>query len=110
MGEWCIWEGEVWLIIRKMKNDVLLLASNDYKGYDGEGLAQSCTPILHWETIEGVLEKAGYQLEFVQSDTFKWRAHILSDFKQRDILSADFCDSRQEAVDLAVLELGKELK
>lgn len=67
-------------------------------------------PILEWEVIEGVLEKAGYVIEFIRNDTSELRAYILSDFKQRDILNADYCKSRLLAVYKAVIALGKELK
>jgi len=68
------------------------------------------TPILEWETIERVIKKAGYGIEFIQSDASEWRAHILSDFDHRDILNADYCKTRQLAVMKAVIELGKEMK
>lgn len=112
VGEWVVEKNKCYLVVDTRQNkhpgEIWINTPDIY----ATTLAKidELTPILHWETIEEILEKAGYAIEFVKSDTSQWRAHILSDFNHRDILSAHYCKSRLPAVYEAVIELGKELK
>lgn len=79
---------------------------------------QDCTPILPWETIEEILEGVGYRVS-----TRKHIGNIMEPVGYVECCIREFCSdvpldplvkcrgkSRQQAVMLAVIALGKEIK
>lgn len=70
------------------------------------------TPLLHWERIEEILEGMGYEVKTfdIQVKRRRWLSHIWKRGKLKDklVASVDNCKTRQEAVQKAVIELGKE--
>ena len=59
VGEWCIWEDKVRLIENVIRGNVWCVY-NELAVPTWEE-ANKVTPILPWETIEEILEKAGYE-------------------------------------------------
>ena len=122
VGEWCIIDGSISLIIgflddgrlevRRAKNTDPVYIRREHK---------ALTPILPWEEIERVLEEAGYRL-WVDRDWINQKYYCKIAFRDKklweegkqwnwDILvERREGKSRQEAVMKAVIELGKKLK
>ena len=118
VGEWCIHkEGGALQLISDTKqesNGSWLIKEESGQPQLYGVLAQSVTPILGWEEIERVLEKAGYFIEVrkeyqVKSNIKIW-CRIWSKTGYAYAAPLFFGESRQEAVYRAVIELGKELK
>ena len=89
-------------------SDCCIKEMMDRVGYDGNEFI----PILHWEEIERVLEKAGYIIKFMKNLSDKVEYTCFFNVADKDILDRPFrgdAKSRQKAIMLSVIELGKEL-
>ena len=81
-----------------------------------DSIKAKCTPILPWEEIMRIMEKAGYRMSNLIRDvvTDHWVVNFQKLEWQGPVLARDVCVGTgqllQEAVMLAVIELGKELK
>jgi len=116
VGEWCTKEDSLYLVtgywINKVTGNLSLLVHvNGYEIIELQG--RNCIPILEWEEIERVLEKAGYILsirddinpETVSKNGFQCTIEKGFDFP----IFSGYGKIRQSAVMKAVLELGKEI-
>jgi len=119
VGEWAIYE------LGTEVESVVLISdiggwNNDKPMIKGQAhLIRSYTPILEWETIEAVLEKAGYYLSIFEHtkegsswEKESWQVWICAK-KEKDRITPKWFSpnlSRREAVYRAVIELGKEIK
>ena len=115
VGEWCIWKENIEHIV-----DIDILSNDDFTLYfdyisdldcyfdfdNRRASVSKATPILEWQVIEEVLEKAGLKLKLRFTSQQEWFALIIGDRCE----VAGIGKSRQEAVMKAVLELGKEMK
>jgi len=99
VGEWCIRGIKTLGLISDVRGGQWLSIPH----YEHELHKDNVTPILEWEEIERVLEKAGYSLWESYSSRRRYTAGI-------NDKEATFGDSRQEAVMKAVIELAKEIK
>lgn len=112
VGEWCIYNEQPWLIIRVISNqitkgkDVVVIRT---QGEDFFTTMEYITPILDWEVIEGILEKAGYECNTTKSPFPKCRVYKMGIRATSDYLFTKQANSRQLAVMKAVIELGKEI-
>jgi len=116
VGEWCIEKGKCHLIVDVRENkhpgEIWINTSDIYATTLIK--IDELTPILPWETIENVLEKAGYYFtrgwEGIECENVLY-IQKEGDYQEKLQIEIDFrgC-SRQEAVMKAVLELGKESK
>ena len=107
VGEWCVWRKGI-VMIEKVYDDDSFRTNNQI------AKTKDSIPILEWEEIERVLEKAGYWLEEPirrEYGSEGTKCHCV--IKKRGYikpLGIAWGDTRKKAVDLAVIELGKELK
>lgn len=87
--------------------EIYLIDGSIHKGSAHYVKSNKCIPILPWETIEEILDKAGFWIKVSSYD-----GCYLG--KKEDAVSKAFihtkADKIQEAVMLAVIALGKELK
>ncbi len=100
-GEWCIWGEETLLII-----DIDNCGLGDYvlKTPTMNVHINQVVPILPWETIERVLIEVGYSLDL--HARFSCQIHppgVVNSWSKGGV----WANTRQEAVMLAVIELGK---
>ncbi len=110
VGEWCLYRSEARLITRFRENKWVRLS-----GYKFEIHRDAVTPILEWEEIEEILEKAGYEVwvhpHYTEPhDKRNYYCIIKKDNKRKRILFEVKGKSRIEAVYEAVLTLGKEIE
>ena len=70
---------------------------------------EKLTPILDWQVIEEILEKAGYWWNSMWSETLGGQKRYGFQLQGKCVLNI-IAKSRIEAVYKAVIELGKELK
>ena len=118
VGEWIINEDKYVDLIAKIDGRGGLWTSHDYE--DGSicqhelvyiGVTNKCIPILHWEEIERVLEKAGYGVTVDEElDRRRDKVFSVGIIWDRGALSCDNMYSRQEAVCRAVIALGEMIK
>ncbi len=103
VGEWIIYKGKISLIHYEWI---------DRLGNMFDEVFKECIPILDWETIEGILEKAGYGITMILSPhRHGFVALSITDETDNEIISfRRGGKSRQEAVMKAIIELGKEMK
>ena len=107
MGEWCIVLDKLHLITKIFGQAVIEVVPEPLI-YDRLLEKSDAIPILQWEEIEIILEKAGYSL--VGLDRSENRPFHCDIMQGNDLITATIAKSRQEAVMLAVEALGKELK
>ncbi|KKN72824.1 hypothetical protein LCGC14_0406790 [marine sediment metagenome] len=101
VGEFSLLEGKVFLVKEKPYE----CGKSFYK------LHEDAIPILEWEVIEEILEKAGYELEIIRGKTSKEFFIGIHSLDYHRVSRAMGCaKSRQQAVMKAVIELGKEQK
>ncbi len=119
VGEWCIWDGfkDISLIYEVREAKWLKLP-----GCGHELPKENVTPILEWQEIERILEEAGYWLEvkkplkkYIHKGWMKVSASIYEDIGKNAAGNGKYiayatAKSCKEAVDLAVIELGKEMR
>jgi len=109
VGEWCLY-GNTLLLITKVTVSVLEVSGGMIEAVK----ADKVVPLLHWERIEEILEGMGYY--FTRGEEVEQAEDVLYIKKEgldnlRLNIEIDFRDkSRQEAVQRAVIELGKEVK
>ncbi len=115
VGEWCIHDDYVELI-----------SAEDVENHNSIHLSHvwtkvtDCTPILEWEVIEEILEKAGYYMSEPKRDEItndwivgfsKFKAQrVKKEFRYYKDGYVGHGNSRQLAVMKAVERLGKEMK
>ena len=100
VGEWCTYLiGDLGLIHKVQGEQWVWLSDYGYELHK-----DSVTPILEWEEIERVLEKAGFRIDISAVS----ECIIIGDGSK--YLANTEANSRQEAVMKAVIELGKESK
>ncbi len=109
VGEWCVWRKGI-VMIEKVYDDDSFRTNNQI------AKTKDSIPILEWEEIERVLEKAGYWLEinkpldkYIVKGCMNIGCSIYQEGKDDYIVYARG-HSRIEAVYDAVNRLGKELK
>lgn len=106
MGEQFIWDEQVWTI-GGTKGKWFIVVNTEY-GTTTDRLLSSLRkyiPILHWETIERVLEEVGYTVEL--EGHYSCQIHPPNELRAWPEGGA-VAESRQEVVMKAVIELGKE--
>lgn len=127
VGEWVLFKDELCLI--SCINIWAIWTSQDVHSYNEDGtyagstvmaermFKKDCVPLLPWETIERVLREHGIQLELLRKPNKSWliwkhtcSLKTLEGYEKTFTVSSEWCNTRQEAVMLAVIELAKELK
>ena len=109
VGEWVI----------DPENNIACIGSN--KDLENLRLAMAVNPyfvsILDWQTIEEILEKAGYWMEvikplgkYIKAGTMAVSCSIYEDEGRAGCVAFVKAKTCQEAVMKAVIELGKEMK
>jgi len=115
MGGWCIGKNY------KTKTPLLITETTDKTGwlqvncqYWKDELPSNFIPILHWEEIEKILEKAGYRVDINRANpiesykkSYKYECVIIGGSSR--FLADVYAESCQKAVMLAVIELGDEI-
>jgi len=107
VGEWFLYGTKTLGLITDVRGGQWISVPH----YEHELHKDNGTPILHWEEIERVLEKAGctFRLsDFGMVGDYNYRFEIWA--KNGAIQVSKITKTRQEAVMKAVLELGKTLK
>lgn len=71
-----------------------------------EVFVKDTIPLLHWEKLEEILKEMGYIINLQYNPKVAWWCEI---WRNELLLEkVDACQTRQEAVQRAVIELGKE--
>ena len=111
VGEWFVDSKKNPRLIISVENDLVVECQEGFLHY-----MYGITPILDWQTIEEILEKAGYWLEIIKpldkyivKGCMNIGCSIYQEGKDDYIVYAKG-NSRQEAVMKAVLALRKEMK
>jgi len=104
VGEWCIAHDEVCLITKLYSDGGLRLDKSPFREYLSE-----CIPILEWEKIERILEKAGIGFDwFYPANGVEIEMWWVEDNPNQDpcvICKLTGKETRQEAVMKAVIAL-----
>ena len=102
VGEWFISKFGPLCLIYEVGDHFLRIAGPECKA-GATGMSDGFIPILEWQVIEEVVKQAGYRIDICPS----YECTIIGGGSK--CLAKTLADSPKEAVDLAVLELGKEL-
>ena len=93
------------------KHDELHLRNNKQEDsyIHGDEIGRHSFPLLHWERIEEILEGVGYVLEFVPPEfTDGFAIYVNLRNKKTGHYHTGRGGTRQEAIQRAVIEWGKE--
>jgi len=117
VGEFLLTPTGIWLFTHKREKEfgIDFFWMRNEKGEGSYltkwGMQNIATPILDWETIKEVLEKAGYRVdvdEVSRSKDYKYECVIIGE--KSKLLADVYAESYQKAVMLATIELGREIK
>jgi len=111
VGEWCLLDNTLALVIGFLDDSRLELRSKSHKSVYIRREHSLLIPIPHWEEIKEVLEKAGYRVdvgEVSPVNRCKYECIIIGSSSKK--LADVYAETRQKAVMLATIELGREIK
>jgi len=120
-GEWCIYENDnnlsLIIFVYNMRKTVIL--EREWYGEKEVNISE-CIPILHWETIEKILEEMEYYMSLPTRDErsdlwvvgfshFNFRREN-KEFRYYKDVYVGRGKTRQEAVMRAIIKLGEEVE
>jgi len=111
VGEWCLLDNTLALVIGFLDDSRLELRSKSHKSVYIRREHSLLIPIPHWEEIKEVLEKAGYRVdvgEVSPVNRCKYECIIIGSSSKE--LADVYAETRQKAVMLATIKLGREIK